>query len=101
LPLKLLRFFCIYLTPALMLCFIPGTFLHRRLTVYLSVSTKIVGSDGAIGGDEVAAMQSDPAFSAAVPILVWARGVFGRRFFLKTKRPMICQDRLGTNKPGI
>lgn len=32
-------------------------------------STQIVGSDGAVGNDEVAAMKSDPAFSAAVPIL--------------------------------
>jgi galactosylceramidase len=31
--------------------------------------TQIVGSDGSVGRDEVAAMQADPAFSAAVPIL--------------------------------
>ena len=31
--------------------------------------TQIVGSDGGIGGDEVAAMKADPEFSAAVPIL--------------------------------
>jgi hypothetical protein len=31
--------------------------------------TKIVGSDGGVGGDEVAAMAADPAFSSAVPIL--------------------------------
>ena len=32
-------------------------------------ATQIVGSDGSVGGDEVAAMQHDAAFSAAVPIL--------------------------------
>ena len=31
--------------------------------------TQIVGSDGAVPGDEIAAMKADPALSAAVPIL--------------------------------
>ena len=31
--------------------------------------TQIVGSDGRVGSDEVAAMSKDPALSAAVPIL--------------------------------
>ena len=31
--------------------------------------TQIVGSDGGVAGDQVAAMQRDPAFSAAEPIL--------------------------------
>ena len=32
-------------------------------------ATQIVGSDGGVGGDEIAAMKADPVFSAAVPIL--------------------------------
>lgn len=53
--------------------------------------TKIVGSDGSVGDDEVAAMASDPVFSAAVP-------VFGLHYPCRRTVPQTVYDLPGASK---